>query len=125
MQLPGFGEMVDELRNGSDFIGLFPARSSEPASNGRSLHSRCIGAKRVQGLESLAVVVGAVETSSLSKDDGNQVVRSGHRLWIEVSKQRPNITGSTRLTRVRSHNHLSGAERIGRPISRLLTVCSV
>ena len=54
LELSGFGEIVQKLRNGGDLIGFFrhaPLRQHEPCCGG-------VGAERVQGLGSLAPIMG-------------------------------------------------------------------
>jgi hypothetical protein len=65
LELPGFGEVVEELRDGGDLIGFFrhaPLRQHEPGLGG-------VGAEGVQGLRPLAAVMAAPRGLSVDGDE--------------------------------------------------------
>ena len=69
-ELIGFGQVVEEFRDGRDFVGLLghAELSQDQSSVGR------VGTQRMEGLEPLALVVRAARRLAV---DGDQIVPVG------------------------------------------------
>jgi hypothetical protein len=94
-ELIGPGEVVEELRNSGDFVGFSSTLSWD--SNSRALVAWAHSACRALSPLRLSWVRREVLPSIAIKS-----CRCGHCALIQLSKQRPNKIGSTRLTSVRS-----------------------
>jgi len=95
----GFGELVEQFGNGGDFVGFLGNRELRQGQPG----VRGVSAERMQRLQPLAFVAAAprVLPSMAMKS-----WRPGQSAAIQLSKHRPNMSGSMRLTRSRSQRSL-------------------
>ena len=68
-ELAGFSELIDKIRNGGDFVGFFGnAGLCQDQTSGGG-----VGAQRVQGFETLAMVMGSACCLAV---DGNEIMAS-------------------------------------------------
>ena len=65
-ELPGLGELIENIRNGGDFVGLL--RHAELRQDQSCVGG--IGAERMESLDPLAPVVGAPRGLSVDGDEG-------------------------------------------------------
>ena len=93
--LPCFGKMIEKFRDGRNLIGFF--RHAELGQSQASAGG--IGAERVKRFQAFALIMRATGRFSV---DVIKSCRPGQSTLIQSSKQRPNKTGSTQLTKVRS-----------------------
>ena len=65
-ELPGCGQLIENVRNGGDLVGLFrhaELRQDQPGVGG-------VGAERVQGFKPLAAIMGAARGLAVDGDEG-------------------------------------------------------
>jgi hypothetical protein len=94
-QLVGLGEVIEQIRDGGDYVGFLryaQLRECQPR-RGR------VGAERVQGFEPLAPIMGAPGGLAV---DGDKLMSARPLGATQVSKRRANSVGLTRLKRLRS-----------------------
>ena len=64
-ELAGFGEFIEKIGNGGDFVGFLGNASLRQRQTGGG----GIGAQRMQGLETLAVVMGSARRLAVDRDE--------------------------------------------------------
>jgi hypothetical protein len=86
-ELAGFGELVEKVRNSGDLVGLLrnpELRQGQSCGGG-------IGAERVQGLEPLAVVMGAARRLAVDGDELVPVRPDGSHPALEAASEQGRI----------------------------------